>query len=168
MYAEAEQRKELKALKRVLGPENCDTLTFAGNLASSLHRQAKYAEAEQMQREVHQAQKRVLGAEHRDTLRTAGHLANLLSEHMKHAEGLGGTAETAAVAHLPCAPRQWYAPRLDTLIMLSFTITGARSAARGRWALERPTYEVLHEWGPALHTGYLQAANVSDGSPEAC
>ena len=101
MYAEAEQRKELKALKRLLGPEHRDTLTFAGNLASSLHRQAKIAEAEQM-REVHQAQKRVLGAEHRDTLRTAGHLANLLSEHMKHVEGLAGTAETRGAELSAC------------------------------------------------------------------
>jgi hypothetical protein len=105
MYAEAEQRKELKALKRVLGPEHCDTLTIAGNLASSLHRQAKYAEAEQM-REVHQAQKRVLGAEHRDTLRTAGHLANLLSEHMKHVEGLGGTAETRGAERVHAARKR--------------------------------------------------------------
>ena len=126
MYAEAEQRKELKALKRVLGPEHCDTLTFAGNLASSLHRQAKYAEAEQMQREVHQAQTRVLGAEHRDTLRTAGHLANLLSEHMKHVEGLGGTAETRGRAE--CMRRGSECARARRALTQD---TSARGSSRG-------------------------------------
>ena len=50
-------------------------LATAGNLARSLSRQGKHAEAEEMQREVLVAQTRVLGPEHADTLTTAGDLA---------------------------------------------------------------------------------------------
>ena len=51
--------------KRVLGPEHPDTLAAARNLVSSLSRQGKHAEAEEMQRAVLAVRKRVLGGSSR-------------------------------------------------------------------------------------------------------
>ena len=51
-----------------------ERLSAAGNLAASLSRQGKYAEAEKIEREVLAVSKRVLGAEHPDTLTTASSL----------------------------------------------------------------------------------------------
>ena len=48
--------------KRVLGAEHPDTLTGANNLATSLSRQGKYADAERIQREVHEVEKRACSA----------------------------------------------------------------------------------------------------------
>ena len=62
---------------RVLGAEHPDTLATAGNLAMSLSRQGKHADAERIQREVHGARKRVLGAEHPETLRSAADLRQI-------------------------------------------------------------------------------------------
>ena len=63
-----------------------ERLSAAGNLAASLSRQGKYAEAEKMEREVLAVSKRVLGAEHPDTLTAAGNLALSLKRQGKYAE----------------------------------------------------------------------------------
>ncbi len=63
---------------RVLGPEHPSTLTTAGNLAASLSRQDKDAEAEAIYHDVLRGFKRVLGPEHPTTIRAARNLANFL------------------------------------------------------------------------------------------
>jgi hypothetical protein len=85
-YAEAERinREVVGVERRVLGEEHPNTLTSAGNLASSLSGQGKYAEAERNQtqrihREVLDVTRRVLGEEHPHTLMSAGNLAFKLS-----------------------------------------------------------------------------------------
>ena len=52
--------------------EDPERLADRSNLATSLYRQGKHAEAEEMQREVLAVRKRVLGAEHPDTLSSFG------------------------------------------------------------------------------------------------
>ena len=79
-HAEAEliHREVLGARRRVLGEERPDTLASANNLASSLFRQGKHAEAERMlriHREMFGVQRRVLGEEHPETLTSADNLA---------------------------------------------------------------------------------------------
>ncbi len=76
----------LGARRRVLGKEHPHTLTSAGNLASSLWDQGKYAEAERIHREVLGVKRRVLGEEHPSTLNAVGNLAQSLSYQGKHAE----------------------------------------------------------------------------------
>jgi hypothetical protein len=70
--SEAERARELRTLHevqtRVLGAEHPETPANAGNLASSLSRQGKYADAGATQREVHWALRRAIGAEHPHTL----------------------------------------------------------------------------------------------------
>jgi hypothetical protein len=74
--------------KRLLGAdsEHPGTMANATNLASSLSRQGKHADAERIQREVLGAQKRVLGAKHPDTLTCASNLAMSLSNQGKYAD----------------------------------------------------------------------------------
>jgi len=79
-------RELLDVERRVLGPEHTTTLTVMGNLALSLRRQGKHAEAEQMGRELLDVERRVLGPEHPTTLTAMGNLATVLSGQGKHAE----------------------------------------------------------------------------------
>ena len=59
--------------------ESKDRLAAASLLASSLHGQGKYAEAEQMQRELLDMRRRVLGAGHPETLATVDSLSNCIA-----------------------------------------------------------------------------------------
>jgi hypothetical protein len=66
--------------------ESTERLHVQSNLARSLSRQGKYADAERIQREVLGERERVLGAEHPRTLSTANNLAATLSNQGKHSE----------------------------------------------------------------------------------
>ena len=66
--------------------ESKDRLAAASSLASSLHGQGKYAEAEQMERELLAVRRRVLGPEHPDTLNPMGNLARTMNRQGKRAE----------------------------------------------------------------------------------
>jgi hypothetical protein len=79
-------RETLAVQRRLLGPENLDTLATANNLAIALNEQGKNAEAETIFCEVLAVQRRVLGREHPDTLTTVTSLANTLNEQGKRAE----------------------------------------------------------------------------------
>ena len=79
--------------KRVLGAEHPDTLAAARNLVSSLSRQGKHAEAEEMQRAVLAVRKRVLGAEHPDTLAAASDM--LQATRKRAAEGSCACADAS-------------------------------------------------------------------------
>jgi hypothetical protein len=66
--------------------ENTERLGAEGNLASSLVRQGKDAEAEPMFRRLHEVTVRMHGAEHPDTLASAGNLAFSLTNQGKCAD----------------------------------------------------------------------------------
>ncbi len=90
--------------RRVLGEEHPDTLTSAGNLASSLWGLGKYAQAERVEREVLGVKRRVLGEEHPETLMSASNLASSLSDQGKHAEAEqilkpGGACQWCVLRH---------------------------------------------------------------------
>jgi tetratricopeptide (TPR) repeat protein len=92
LYAQAlllEQRS-MEIRKRVLGPENEDTLRSMYQVAWDVERQGHYAEAEKLERETLEVQRRVLGPEHPDTLRTMSTLGEFLFEdgHDAEAEAL--------------------------------------------------------------------------------
>ena len=73
--------------------EDPERLAAAHNLATSLHGQGKYAEAEEMLREVLAVQKRVLGAEHPDTLAAASDM--LQATRKRAAEGAHACADAS-------------------------------------------------------------------------
>jgi len=70
----------VEAQRRVLGPENPDTLRSASLLGAALSHQGHYAEAEKLLREALAIQRRVLGTEHPDTLRSMDWLARVLKD----------------------------------------------------------------------------------------
>jgi hypothetical protein len=79
-------REVLAVKKRVLMAEHSGTMATANNLATSLSRQGKHAEAE-MDREVLAVRKRVLGAEHPDTLADASDMLQATWKPERAAEG---------------------------------------------------------------------------------
>lgn len=64
--------------RRVLGPQNPDTLTSMNGLCRTLREQGRYAEAEKLQRETLDSRRRILGPEHPDTLASMSQLATVL------------------------------------------------------------------------------------------
>lgn len=72
--------------RRVLGPENPETLASMDLLGKTLVKQGRFAEAETLQRATISARTRVLGPEHPDTLHSMILLARVLSSQGKHAE----------------------------------------------------------------------------------
>ena len=65
---------------------NPHTLRSARNLATTLSRQGKHADAERIEHEVLSTRRRVLGEEHPDTLRSARNLATTLAHQAKFSE----------------------------------------------------------------------------------
>ena len=69
------ERELLNTKRRVLGSDHPSVLATKGNLACSLSRQGKHAEAEHMLSELLELRRQVLGADHPDTLATAKNLS---------------------------------------------------------------------------------------------
>jgi serine/threonine protein kinase/tetratricopeptide (TPR) repeat protein len=88
--AQALEQRSVEIRKRVLGPENPDTLKSANTLAILLQKQGHYAEAEKLYREDLDISLRVLGPENPFTLGTRNNLATLLDRegHYPEAEKL--------------------------------------------------------------------------------
>jgi eukaryotic-like serine/threonine-protein kinase len=92
LYTHAEQlvQQALPIQRRVLGPENPQTLKSMSLLAFIRDYEGHYPEAEKLQRETFDARRRTLGDDHPDTLTSAGRLAIVLQEegHYPEAEKL--------------------------------------------------------------------------------
>ena len=71
--------QSLQIRRRVLGPNNPDTLNSLNTLAKTVYLQGRYAEAEKMFHEALDIRRRVLGAEHPDTLQSQSDLAEDVS-----------------------------------------------------------------------------------------
>jgi eukaryotic-like serine/threonine-protein kinase len=81
LYTEA-----INIRKRVLGPENPDTLRSMHGLCRSLREQGQFAEAEKLQRQTLESQRRVLGSENADTVASMGELAIILDDEAQYSE----------------------------------------------------------------------------------
>ncbi|MBI4584141.1 MAG: tetratricopeptide repeat protein [Planctomycetes bacterium] len=82
-------RKALEIRQHLLGDDHPDTAKGYGNLASVLHAQGKYGEAEILFRKALEIHQRRLGDEHPDTAKGYSSLASFL-----HAQGKYSEAET--------------------------------------------------------------------------
>ncbi len=72
--------------KRVLGPENSDTLKSMHGLCRPLREQGQYAEAEKLQRDTLDIERRVLGNENPETLASVAELAIILDNEARYPE----------------------------------------------------------------------------------
>ncbi len=88
LYSRAQPLYEraLEIQRRVLGPQNPDTLRTEIALAAILDNEGHYAEGEKLERETLEIQRRVLGPEHRATLFTLSTLASTLDAEGDYAE----------------------------------------------------------------------------------
>lgn len=87
-YSEARKhlQRALDLYRRVLGPENPETLKTMSRLGATVWLQGKYPESEALLNQTLQIQRRVLGPEHPDTLASMNALANSYSAQGNHAQ----------------------------------------------------------------------------------
>ncbi len=125
--------------RRVLGPNDAQTLTSMDHLAWTLCREGHYAEAEKMQRETLDARRRVLGPENPDTLESIENLAWSLKEQSHYAE-----AEKLQRETLDIRRRILGVEHPDTLV--SMTDLAASLSGQGNFAeaekLERDALDI--------------------------
>jgi tetratricopeptide (TPR) repeat protein len=92
LYSRAQSLLEgaLQIQRRVLGPQNPDTLASISLLGWILEEQGHHAEAEKMERETLEIQRRVIGPEHPQTLSSMVNLGAILEQqgHFAEAEKL--------------------------------------------------------------------------------
>lgn len=88
------QQQSLDIRRRVLGPENPDTLASMDDLAGALKESGQYVEAAKMFREEIDIERRVLGPENQQTLNAMNNLADDLRDdgHDEEGEKLGREA----------------------------------------------------------------------------
>ena len=78
--------QSLQIRRRVLGPNNADTLKSLNTLAKTMYLQGRNAEAEKLFHEALETRRRVLGLGHPDTLQSQSDLAENLSVQGRYAE----------------------------------------------------------------------------------
>jgi serine/threonine protein kinase len=88
LYSQAQPlfAKAIAIRRRVLGPQNPDTLTSMSSLGRTLMRVGRYDEAEKLDRETMDARRHVLGPEHPSTLMSMTNLATILELEGRYAE----------------------------------------------------------------------------------
>jgi eukaryotic-like serine/threonine-protein kinase len=88
LYPEAGKQLEraLELRKRVLGPNDPNTLRTMSRLGMVAYSEGKYAEAEALEKQALEAQRRRLGPEHPDTLQAMHNLAQVYFDEGKYAE----------------------------------------------------------------------------------
>jgi serine/threonine protein kinase/tetratricopeptide (TPR) repeat protein len=80
------QQGALEIRRRVLGPENPDTLNSMNSLAVDLMNEGQFAEAEKLMRETLDIRRRVFGPENPETLNSMNSLATVLSREGRYTE----------------------------------------------------------------------------------
>lgn len=106
--------RALELQRKVLGPEDPETLTSLSQLSVILLEEGQYAEAEKLQREALAARKRVLGPEHPDTIRSLSRLAGVLSWQGRNAEAEALKREAIDIQRRVLGPEH-----PDTLAMMN-------------------------------------------------
>jgi serine/threonine protein kinase len=113
-----EARKQLeRALdlqRRVLGPENPDTLKSMNNLAVVYVHEGKFAQAEALDSQTLEIRRRVLGPEHPDTSMTMNNLATVYYNEGKYAQAEALDSQTLEVRRRVLGPEH-----PDTLVSMN-------------------------------------------------
>jgi eukaryotic-like serine/threonine-protein kinase len=142
--------------RRVLGPENPDTLSSMSRLARMLSAQSRHAEAEKLLREALDTQRRVLGPEHSDTLLSMNNLANLLWYQRRYAEAEKLHRETLDIRRRLFGPEDM--ETLHSIGNLAIVLD-----AEGRHAeaekLEREALGIQHRVLAPGHRDIIQSIN---------
>jgi len=104
-YGQAEEidRHNLEARRRVLGPENPNTLVPMTNLAIVYAEQGKFAGAAPLFRQTVDIRRRVMGPEHPETLQSMSNLAEFLRDTGKYPQAEALCSDTRRPN--PCCSR---------------------------------------------------------------
>ncbi len=97
-------RSATEGLKRILGPDNPETLTSMGSLAINYFVLGRHAEALKLREETVALSKDKLGTDHQITLAEMGNLANSYSALGRHAEALKLSEEVLALRKAKLGP----------------------------------------------------------------
>jgi eukaryotic-like serine/threonine-protein kinase len=155
--AESLLRDAVEIQRRVLGPQNPDTLRSMSFLASILVAEDRFAEGEKLARETLDLQRRVLGPEHPDTMHSMRHLADAVIYQGRYAEGEKLLRETLDLERRVTGPE--HTDTLNSMNSLATTL-----ALEGRYTDAEKLYrEVLdirrRVFGPE-HPDTLYAMNA--------
>jgi eukaryotic-like serine/threonine-protein kinase len=106
LHPEAEKQLEraLDLRRRVLGPENADTLTTMNNLAAVYALEGKYAQAEALYSQALGIERRVQGAENPATLNSMMSLAIVYEEEAKYAQAEALHSQTLEIKRRVLGP----------------------------------------------------------------
>jgi serine/threonine protein kinase len=142
--------------RRVLGPENPDTLATMHHLATVLVADGRYSEAEKLFRETLDSERRVLGPENAFTLLSMNNLANALYQQGRYAEAEKLNRETLEIRRRVSGPEH-----PDTL--LSMSSLAATLDKLGRYAeaekLDRETLDIRRRVSGPDHPHTLEVMN---------
>jgi serine/threonine-protein kinase len=96
--------RALDLQRRVLGPDDPQTLTSLSEMSLLLTEEGNYSEAEKLQREAFVTRARVLGPEHPDTLTSMARLATILSLQGRNAEAVKMKRDAFAISQRVLGP----------------------------------------------------------------
>src|SRR5215469_9211512 len=107
LYDPARQlvEKAIPLQRRVLGPDNRETLVSQQLLAAILQKQAHFPDSEKLYRETIQKQERAFGAEDLDTLRSKSGLGTVLFEEGRYADAQKLLAQVVEATDRVSGPR---------------------------------------------------------------
>jgi serine/threonine protein kinase len=131
--------RSVEVRRRVLGPNNPDTLKSMSTLGFDLGREGRYVDAEKIDRQTIDLQRRVLGPEHPDTLVSMRNLGWTVRLEGRYAEAEKLDRETLEIRRRVLGPEN-----LDTVASMSIVAVDLRG--EGKYAdaekLERETLEI--------------------------
>jgi serine/threonine protein kinase/Tfp pilus assembly protein PilF len=123
--AEKQISAGLELRRRVMGPEDRDTLTSLSNLAELYHDQGRMEEAETLDRRTLEVRRRVLGPEHAETTITMNDLAAVLFALGKQDEAEGLIRQAADIRERTLGPK-------DSRTLVAKSNYGALLGAEGK------------------------------------
>jgi eukaryotic-like serine/threonine-protein kinase len=138
-HSEALLQQSLEIRRRVLGPENPDTLRSMHSLAWVLERQGRYQEAEKLDRQAIATEQRVLGPEHPNSLAATNALAVVLLSEGHYAEAEKLNRQTLEAERRVLGPE--HSSTLDTMHNLAGDLESEGKYSEAE-KLHRQTLEV--------------------------
>ena len=118
-----------KCTGKLYGADQPDTLQAMDNLANTLSREKKYADAEQLERETLEAERRVLGPEHPYTAETIDNLAYTLLQEKQYPEAEKMQRESLEIEKKTLGPE--HPDTLLTMVNIAVTLNSEGRVEEG-------------------------------------
>jgi serine/threonine-protein kinase len=146
----------IQGYRRVLGPDNPQTLEAMTDMVRLLSKQARHAEAIAMERKILAGRSRTLGPDHFSTLYARGSLASLLC-------GNGQYAEASRQGEQVLAALRRQLGEDHPMTLATYDLVGRIEAGAGHWARARDAHARALE-GRARTLGDTDAHTIESAS----